>query len=227
MEENGTKITKVTKVTKVTNMANVQKAINAAKATAAIKKHGMKLALALVLVLAGCGNNATPDHNAHGGSNQADHESNGGNGGHEHMDHSGSGGLPAGMKDAANPAFKVGSQAVLRADHMPGMDGRVATIAGAYATTVYAVSYTPTNGGARVTNHKWVVHEELQGAGEAAYKPGDKVVLQAEHMKGMNGAEATIDSAEATTVYMVNYKTAAGEEVTNHLWVTESELAVE
>ncbi|MBR3217674.1 MAG: YdhK family protein, partial [Exiguobacterium sp.] len=53
---------------------------------------------------------------------------------------------------------------------------------------------------------------------------GDEVVLAADHMEGMDGAEATIDTAEETTVYMVDYTTEDGEEVTNHKWVTESEL---
>jgi hypothetical protein len=44
-------------------------------------------------------------------------------------------------------------------------------------------------------------------------------------MEGMKGATAEIDSAEETTVYMVDYTpTNGGEEVKNHKWVTESEL---
>ncbi len=45
-------------------------------------------------------------------------------------------------------------------------------------------------------------------------------------MKGMDGAKAIIDSAEPTTVYMVDYTpTTGGEPVKNHKWVTESELS--
>ncbi len=41
----------------------------------------------------------------------------------------------------------------------------------------------------------------------------------------MNGAKASIDSAEQTTVYMVDYTpTTGGEVVKNHKWVTESEI---
>ena len=51
------------------------------------------------------------------------------------------------------------------------------------------------------------------------------MVLNAEHMEGMKGATATIDSAEQTTVYMVDYTdTETEEKVTYHKWVTESEL---
>ncbi len=45
-------------------------------------------------------------------------------------------------------------------------------------------------------------------------------------MDGMKGATATIDSAEKTTVYMVDFvPTTGGEEIKNHKWVTESELS--
>ena len=45
-------------------------------------------------------------------------------------------------------------------------------------------------------------------------------------MEGMDGATATIDSAEETTVYMVDFTTTDTDEaVTNHKWVTESELS--
>lgn len=47
-------------------------------------------------------------------------------------------------------------------------------------------------------------------------------------MKGMDGATATIDSAEKTTVYMIDYvPTTGGEKMTNHKWVTENELSNE
>ncbi|SFE02809.1 Protein of unknown function [Paenibacillus catalpae] len=143
------------------------------------------------------------------------------------MEHSSSDKLPAGLKDATNPKFKVGSQAVIQDDHMPGMKGAVATIVGAYDTTVYTVSYVPTTGGEKVTNHKWVVQEEIMNAGDQPFAKGDEVTLMADHMKGMNGAKATIDSAEQTTVYVVDYTpTTGGAPVKNHKWVTESELSV-
>lgn len=42
----------------------------------------------------------------------------------------------------------------------------------------------------------------------------------------MKGAKATIDSAEKTTVYMVDYEpTTGGDPVKNHMWVTGSELS--
>lgn len=145
---------------------------------------------------------------------------------HSGMEHSGSGEIPEGLKDAANPTYKVGSKAIMKDDHMPGMEGAEATIVGAYSTTVYALSYDPTIGGDRVENHKWVIHEELQDADDQALNPGDEATINADHMPGMDGAKAVIDTAEETTVYMVDFiPTDGAEKVTNHMWVTEGELS--
>lgn len=144
---------------------------------------------------------------------------------HSSMNHSGSGEVPEGLKEAENPTFPVGSQVTILTDHVGGMKGAEATITGAYETAVYMVSYTPTNGGEPVLNHKWVIHEELEGVGKESLKPGAEVTLHANHMEGMMGATATIDSVEETTVYMVDFTSATGEKVTNHKWVTESEVS--
>lgn len=145
---------------------------------------------------------------------------------HGNMNHSSSGEVPEGLKVAENPTYEVGSQAIIESDHMKGMKGTEATIVGAYHTTVYTISYTPTTGGERVQNHKWVIHEELQDPSDEPLEPGTEVTVNADHMEGMNGATATIDSADETTVYMVDFTpTTGGEEVKNHKWVTESELS--
>lgn len=145
---------------------------------------------------------------------------------HSGMNHSGSGEVPEGLKEAENPTYPVGSKAIINASHMSGMNGAEATISGAFDTTVYTVTYIPTTGGEPVKEHKWVIHEELENAGDEPFQTGDEVVLNAEHMEGMKGATATIDSAEQTTVYMVDYTdTETGEKVTYHKWVTESELS--
>ncbi|WP_028391190.1 YdhK family protein [Bacillus cihuensis] len=146
--------------------------------------------------------------------------------GHEGMNHSGSSDVPEGLKEAENPTYPVGSQAIINAEHMSGMNGAEATISGAFDTTVYAVTYTPTTGGEPEEDHKWVIHEEIENAGDEPFQPGDEVVLNAKHMEGMDGATAVIDTAEKTTVYMVDYTdTETGEKVTYHKWVIESELS--
>lgn len=179
------------------------------------------LFVALFLALAACsnGNNETGEKTKDTNSTESTHDA------HSNMNHSGSSEVPDGLMAAENPKYEVGSKAIIESDHMKGMKGAEATIVGAYDTTVYTISYTPTNGGERVENHKWVIHEEIQGAGDEPFKPGSEVKINAEHMEGMDGATAEIDSAEATTVYMVDFTTTDGEKVKNHKWVTESELS--
>lgn len=144
-------------------------------------------------------------------------------GGHE-MEHPEDGGPPPeGITEATDPTYPVGSEVMLTADHMPGMDGAQATISGAFDTTTYSVSYTPTDGGEPVTDHRWVVHEELVDPGEAPLPGGTEVVLNAEHMPGMQGATATIDYSTQETVYMVDIDTGEMTMI-NHKWVTESEI---
>lgn len=147
---------------------------------------------------------------------------------HSDMNHSSSGEVPEGLEEADNPTYEVGGTATITEGHMSGMESAEATIAGAYDTVAYVVSYDPTNGSERITDHKWVIHEEIEEAGEAPFESGDEVTLNASHMEGMDGATATIESAEETMVYMVDFEnTDGGEKVENHKWVTEGELSAE
>jgi len=88
------------------------------------------------------------------------------------MSHSSSGEVPEGLEEAENKTYEVGSQAIIESDHMTGMNGAEATIVGAYDTTVYTVSYTQTTDGEAIEDHKWVIHEEIEGAGENSFEPG-------------------------------------------------------
>lgn len=182
------------------------------------------ISLLTVLMLAGCAggeeNTASNEEMSQTEQAEMNHSD------HAEMEHSGSGEVPEGLQEAENPTYEVGSKAIIQDGHMEGMEGAEATIVGAYETTAYVVSYNPTTGGERVTNHKWVIHEEIPEAGEEPLSPGTEVTLSAAHMEGMDGATAEIESAEQTTVYMIDFTpTTGGEEVTNHKWVTESELA--
>ncbi|MGE6719401.1 YdhK family protein [Peribacillus frigoritolerans] len=188
----------------------------------------LSLFAALFLVLGACSN--ANDENTENKDNTEKTEDKENMEGMDHgnMDHSSSEEVPEGLKEAKNPTYEVGSQAILETDHMEGMKGAKATIVGAYDTTVYTISYTPTTGGERVENHKWVIQEEIKDAGDDPLEPGAEVTVDAAHMEGMDGAKAEIDSAEEMTVYMVDYTpTTGGEEVKNHKWVTESELSPE
>ena len=173
------------------------------------------LIIIAILGLSACANDTSQeDNNANSSSKETMN--------HEEMNHTGSGEIPEGLKVAENPVYKVGSKAIIKADHMEGMKGAEATIVGALPV----VSYTPTTGGEKVTNHKWVIQEEIKDAGTEEIAPGTEVTLEADHMEGMKGATAEIESAEKTIVYMVDYTpTTGGEKVTNHKWVTESELS--
>lgn len=131
--------------------------------------------------------------------------------------------VPDGMKKAADPQYPVGSSVTLTADHMPGMRLARALVVGAYDTFTYAVTYTPTTGDPPVKNHKWVVQEEIKGAGTKRLAGGAKVVLTADHMPGMKGARATVVSSTSQPVYAVNY-TAHEKTMTNHKWVVEDEM---
>ncbi|MEX5276838.1 YdhK family protein [Kocuria sp. CPCC 205261] len=141
--------------------------------------------------------------------------------GHQHDSHGGP--APEGIEPATDPTYPVGTTVTLTADHMPGMQGSEATITGAFDTTTYSVTYTPTTGGEPVTDHRWVVHEELQDPGQPPLQEGTQVVLEADHMAGMQGAEATIEDSTDETVYMVDI-VIDGMEMTNHKWVVESEI---
>ncbi|CZR10543.1 YdhK family protein [Trichococcus collinsii] len=150
------------------------------------------------------------------------------NSGMGEMMHDDSGEIPEGLLVAENPTYQVGDIVTINSDHMAGMQGAEGTVVGAFDTTVYEVSFNPTNGDPRVTNHKWVIKEEIAEAKdvEEPLEPGTEVTLDASHMEGMKGALATIESAEATTIYMVDFEPTTGEEmVRNHKWVTEDELS--
>lgn len=145
---------------------------------------------------------------------------------HSDMDHSSSGKVPEDLEEAENPTYSTESQVIIQTDHMEGMEGATATVTGAYDTTAYTVTYTPTTGGEEVQNHKWVAHEEMEDAKEIPFESGEEVVLNADHMKGMEGTTATIDSAQDAILYMVTYRnTETGEKVEDHKWVTGEELA--
>ncbi|UVI35238.1 YdhK family protein [Brevibacterium spongiae] len=144
-------------------------------------------------------------------------------GGHEGMNNMDGGAPPKGIEKAADPKFEIGDDVVLTADHMPGMKNAPAKVTGAFDTTAYEISYTPTDGGEPVKNHKWVVHEELENPGQAPLKEGTEITVNADHMPGLKGAKATIDSSTDETVYMVDVN-GKDMSMTNHKWMVESEM---
>lgn len=65
------------------------------------------------------------------------------------------------LEDPDEAPLPSGTEVTLMASHMEGMEGAIATIESATETTVYVIDYTPTTGGEKVTNHKWVTEDEL------------------------------------------------------------------
>lgn len=116
------------------------------------------------------------------------------------------------LQKADNPTYPVGSTTTIQTDHMEGMKGAKATIVGAFDTVAYSVTYTPTTGGEKVENHKWIIHEEIMDAEDRPFNKGDKVITVADHMSGMKNAEVTIVSVKPTTVYMIDYTAATDNE---------------
>ena len=189
---------------------------------------------ALLLLLGACSNTTNEKQSAKEETENKEQENTGkaanseknGHMDHSEMEHAGSEVVPENLKKAENPAYAVGSKVIINTGHMEGMEGAEATVSGAFDTIAYTISYTPLNGGKKVENHKWVIHEEIVDAGEGKLVPGTEVTINADHMVGMNGVTAEIDSAEETIVYMVDFApTDGGEKVKNHKWVTESELS--
>lgn len=69
------------------------------------------------------------------------------------------------------------------------------------------------------------IPEGLEEAQNPKFEVGGKAVIEADHMGGMKGAEATIVGAFDTTVYAVSYtSTTDGKKVENHKWVIHEEL---
>ncbi|WP_373471991.1 YdhK family protein [Carnobacterium alterfunditum] len=146
------------------------------------------------------------------------------------MMHDDDGEIPEGLQEAENPTYSVGDKVIIQTNHMEGMEGATGTVVGAFDTVAYEVTYEPTNGDSIVENHKWVLKEEIPEARnqEEPLSEGTEVTLEASHTEGMEGVTATINSAEETTVYMLDYQsTDGGEMVKNHKWVTEDELSPE
>lgn len=134
--------------------------------------------------------------------------------------------IPTNIEPAMDPTYDPGEEVTITEGHMPGMMGAQAEIVGAFDTHAYSVSYSPTDGGEPVHDHKWVVQEEIADAGEEPFEIGTEVILEANHMPGMEGATATIEAVEDTTVYVVDYQPTDGSElVQNHKWMTDSELS--
>ncbi|KWW43102.1 hypothetical protein AU359_00082 [Micrococcus luteus] len=67
--------------------------------------------------------------------------------------------------------------------------------------------------------------EGIETAASPTYPVGTEVTLTADHMEGMDGADATITGAYDTYTYAVDFTpTTGGEPVKDHKWVVQQEI---
>lgn len=128
---------------------------------------------------------------------------------------------------AEAPLYPLGTEVILAADHMPGMEGAVARISGAFDTVLYAINYTREDTGEVVLWHRWVIHEEIENPMEEPYEVGNVVTLLPGHISGMGGegVQAEIVEVLIGTAYMVDFTPTDGTDpVVNHQWVSEEEV---
>ena len=151
------------------------------------------------------------------------HDGEGHHGNHMSMEHNRNEDKPENMTEAQAPKFPVGSKVIVTDAHMDLMKDVEAEVTGAYDTTLYIVTYG--EGDNKIEDHKWVVHEEIEGDKET-YKIGDEVTLKAKHMEGMEGEAATITGMFRGPAYMISFEpNDDSEPFTNHKWVSETEIS--
>ena len=68
------------------------------------------------------------------------------------------------LENAQDEPYQAGDEVVLEASHMPGMKGATATVDSAEKTNMYMVTYTDTESGEKIENHKWMSEDELSQA---------------------------------------------------------------
>ena len=68
------------------------------------------------------------------------------------------------LENAQDEPYQAGDEVVLEASHMPGMKGATATVDSAEKTNMYMVTYTDTEYGEKIENHKWMSEDELSKA---------------------------------------------------------------
>ena len=77
----------------------------------------------------------------------------------------------------------------------------------------------------RTHSHGDPLPTDIPAAQDPRYPVGSHVRLTADHMEGMEGAEATVVGAYDTWTYAVDYTpTTGGTEVRDHRWVVQQEI---
>lgn len=76
-----------------------------------MKKTICMLGIAAIMGLSGCGSDAVEEETNH---EEMNHSESPEEASHEEMNHSGSAEVPEGLKEAENPAFKIGTQVLFK-----------------------------------------------------------------------------------------------------------------
>ena len=72
--------------------------------------------------------------------------------------------------------------------------------------------------------HAMTPVEALASAANPKYPVGTQVILETDHMPGMQGAKGVVSGAYDTTLYAVGYTTSDGTQVKDHRWVIAEEI---
>ncbi|UDM31896.1 DUF1541 domain-containing protein [Lentilactobacillus laojiaonis] len=137
-----------------------------------------------------------------------------------------------GLMVAQAPNFKKGDSVTLLVDHVMAhmvmkMKGAPATIVAGYNTRAYAVDFYTTNDHTLVKDHKWIIQREIKGETDdsPALSIGSKITIEANHMPGMRGAEATIVDSQEGNIYIVDVPAYEGQKpMMNHRWFMQDEM---
>jgi hypothetical protein len=103
--------------------------------------------------------------------------------------------------------------------------------AGAQAMDMPAVTEAPqgmdlqaTLGPQGMDMHAATPVDNLTPAANPKYPVGAQVVIETDHMPGMQGAKGVISGAYDTTLYAVDYTASDGTRIENHRWVVAEEI---
>lgn len=73
-------------------------------------------------------------------------------------------------------------------------------------------------------DHAMTAVDDFKAAANPLYPVGTEVVIDTDHMPGMQGAKGVVSGAFDTTLYAVDYTDADGTAVKNHRWVVSEEI---
>lgn len=73
-------------------------------------------------------------------------------------------------------------------------------------------------------SHAMTAVDDFKAAVNPLYPVGTEVIIDTDHMPGMQGAKGVVSGAYDTMLYAVDYTDADGTAITNHRWVVSEEI---